>query len=112
MISIVNFAGERDPFAVGRPTRLIVRLIMIGNLRELFAVVGVDNPDICVAILFILFAGAIRNESDAPAVGRPLGIAIVPVVAMRDRSRFAGFHVNDPKVCAPVIKPTGVVEFV
>ena len=85
---------------------------MIGNLRQLFAVVHVDDPHVGVAILVVFLTGAIRDEGDALAVGRPLRIAVVPIVAVRNRSRFAGLHIDDPKMGAPIVEPSRIVEFV
>ena len=112
MIAIVKFAGEGDPFSVRRPARLIVGFVVIGNLSQSSAAICVDYPHVAVAVLVIFLAGAIRDEGDALAVGRPLGIAVVPVVAMRNRSRFAGLHIDDPKMGAPIVEPSRIVEFV
>src|SRR5215831_2442152 len=85
---------------------------MIGNPGELATTVGVHYPHIGVAVLVILLTRAIRNKGDALAVGRPLRIAVVPVVALRDLFRFARLDINNPKMCAAIVEPAGVVEFV
>src|SRR5437667_7112837 len=111
MVAIVNFAGERDPFSIRRPARLIVGFVMIGDLCEL-ATFSTNHPNISVSILFVLFPGPIRDESEAGSVRRPLRIAVVPIVAFGDLFRAARLYLDDPKVCPPVIKPTGVIELV
>src|SRR5207237_6034336 len=112
MIAIVNFTGERNPFPIRRPTRLIVGFVMIRNLRQRPAAIGIDGPDIGVAILVIFLAGAVRNEGDALSIRRPLRIAVIPIVAFGDLFGVAGLYINDRQMCAPIIEPTSVIEFV
>src|SRR5215475_11541063 len=56
VIALVDLTSESNPFAVRRPARLIVRFVMVGNLRERAAAVGIDYPDIAVSIFVVLFA--------------------------------------------------------
>src|SRR5438128_5424557 len=112
MIAVVHFARERDPFSIRRPARLIVRFVVIGNLREFAGAVSVNDPNVGVAVLFVLFAGAIGNKSDSLAVGRPLRIAVVPIIAFGNLFAFAALHIDNPQARAPVIKPTSVVELI
>src|SRR5437867_688975 len=112
MIAVVNFTGEDDPFSIRRPARLVVGFVMIGNLRERTAAVSVNDPNVGVAILVVFFARAVRDERDALAVRRPLRIAVVPIIAFRNLPGIASLHVDNPKMRAPIIKPTSVVEFV
>src|SRR5438477_7816028 len=115
MIAFVHFTSERNPFSVRRPARLIVGFLMIGNLCQLSAAVRIDHPHIAVAILFVFLTGTVRNEGDAFSIRRPLRIAVIPVVPivwfgnLFDVSRF---HLDDPKMRAPVVEPTRVIEFV
>src|SRR2546423_14254839 len=115
MIAVVNFTSEGDPFSIRRPARLIVGFVVIGNLCKFPATVRISNPYIAIAILFIFLAGAVRNEGDAFSIRRPLRIAVIPVVPivrfgnLFDVSRF---HLDDPKMRAPVVEPTRVIEFV
>src|SRR4030081_2352533 len=104
MIAIVNLAGERDPFSVRRPARLIIRFVVIGNLCEL-ATFSTNHPNISVSILFVLFPGPIRDESEARSIRRPLRIAVVPIVTFGNLFRAARPYLDDPKVCPPIIKP-------
>ena len=55
---------------------------VIGDLRQR-AAVGVDHPDVGVVAHVELLAGAVGHERDRAAVGRPLRIGVVPVVAGR-----------------------------
>src|SRR5882724_1237272 len=112
MIAVVNFTSEGDPFSIRRPARLIVAFVVIGNLCQLPAAVRISNPHIAVAILFVFLAGAVRNKNDAGAVGRPLRIAVVPIVAFGDLFGVAALDIDDPKVRAAIVEPTRVVEFV
>ena len=112
MVAFVNFASERDPFSVRRPARLIVGFLVIGNLCQLPGSVRIDHPHICVAILFVFLTGAVRDESDAGAVRRPLGIVVVPIIAFGDLLWVATLDIDDPKVCAAIVEPTRVVEFI
>src|SRR5437870_5285108 len=111
MIAIVNLAGEGNPLAVGRPTRLIIGFVVIGNFCEL-ATFGADYPYISVAVLVVFFSGTIRNKRDPSSIRRPLRIAIVPVVALGNLFRVSGLNIDNPKMRAAIVEPTGVVEFV
>src|SRR6266852_3846397 len=111
MIAIVNFTGERDPFSVRRPARLIVGFVVVRNLCEL-ATFRTNHPNISISILFVLFPGPIRDKSEARSVRRPLRIAVVPIVAFGDLFRAARLQLDDPKVRPPVIKPPRVIELV
>src|SRR5438034_9421862 len=84
---------------------------MIGNLNEL-ATFRTNHPNISVSILVVLFSSAIRNECEACSIGRPLRIAVIPIVAFGDLFAFARPRVNDPKMRAAIIEPTRVVELV
>src|SRR5437868_8969639 len=112
MIAVVNFASEGDPFSVRRPARLIVGLVVIGNLCQLPTAVRIDHPHIAVAIPFVFLAGAVRHESDARAVRRPLRIAVVPIIVFGNLLCVATLDIDDPKVCAAIVEPTSVIEFV
>src|SRR5437016_13380310 len=98
MIAIVHFTSEGDPFSIRGPARLIVSFVVIGNLCQLPVAVRISNPYIAVAILFIFLAGAVRNKSDQLAVGRPLRIAVVPIIAFGDLFGVAAFDIDDPKM--------------
>src|SRR5437762_11161788 len=71
-----------------------------------------NYPDVCIAILVKLFAGAVRNKGDARAIRRPLRVRIIPVNAFCDLFRISRCDFNDPKVSASVVEPTTIVEFV
>src|SRR5439155_17842433 len=111
MIAIVNLAGEGNPLAVGRPTRLIIGFVVIGNFCEL-ATFGADYPYISIAILVVFFSRTIRNKRDPGSIRRPLRIAIIPVVPFGKLLCVAVVDIDDPKVGAAVVEPTRVVEFV
>ena len=66
---------------------------MIGDLGQRAAVRG-DDPHVGVVIAVELMTGAIGDEGDARRIGRPVRIEIVPVVAVSDLPRSAGFRVS------------------
>src|SRR5205085_8024732 len=70
------------------------------------------DPHVRVAAFSESLAGAIRDEGDPRAVGRPLWIGVVPIFARSDPLRCAGLYVNDEDVAAFVVEPTRVVELV
>src|SRR5690349_11683028 len=73
MITFVNFTGEGNRLAVGRPARLIVSFVVIGNLSQSSGAVCIDDPHIRVAIVFVFFSGAVRNKRDVLTVGDHCG---------------------------------------
>ena len=81
-------AEERDRLAVRRPARRVVAAGVIGNLRQR-AAVGVDHPHVGVVSHVERLAGAVGHERDLAAVGRPLRIGVVPVVAGGELRRAA-----------------------
>ena len=68
-----GLAGEQDLLAVGRPARRVVVEGVVGDLRQR-AAVGGDYPDVAIVAVVVFLAGAVGNERDAGAVGRPLRI--------------------------------------
>src|SRR6266436_6754928 len=59
-------------------------------------------------IPFVNFAG----EGNALSVRGPLRIAVIPIIAVSDLLRATSLHIDDPKVSAPIIEPTSIIEFV
>ena len=104
-------AQECEGLAVGRPPRRRVAGGVVRNLRQRSAG-GIDHPDVRVVAVVEGLAGAVGDEGDLPAVGRPLWIGVVPVVARRQLRRAARLDVDHPQVRALVIEPAGVVELV
>jgi hypothetical protein len=112
MVALVNRAGESDPLAVGRITRTRILFIVIRDACESARAVGVDSPYVRVAALVEGFARAVGDEGDLSAVGRPLRVCVVPIVAGSDLPRRAALNVNDEDVAALVVEPARVVELV
>ena len=81
-----RLARECNLFPIGRPARLRVVILMIGNFRQR-AAFRRDHPDIFVVPAIVLLACPVRDKSDEPAIRRPLRIRIVPVFA---RSQLSG----------------------
>ncbi len=106
-----GLSGEQDLLAVGRPAGHVVVEGVVGDFGQR-ATGGGDNPDVAIVAVVVFVAGAVGNERDAGAVGRPLRIEIVPIVAAGELLIFAGGGVDEPEVAAPVVEPAGVVELV
>ena len=84
---------------------------MIGNFDER-AAAGRNHPDVFVVAVIVFPAGAVGDEGDACGIGRPLRVAIVPVVAGGELLVDAGAGIGDPEVRPFIVEPAGVVEFV
>ena len=110
MLLFACSADEGDGLAVGRPARTAIAFRVIGNLQQLAG--RSNHPHIRVAVVFILFARAVRDESDLHPIRRPLRIIVVPVIARGDHAGLAGLYTRDPDVTAAIIEPAGVVELV
>ena len=111
MPALFGRARKRNGLPVGRPARRVVGLGVIRDLRQRPARC-VDHPHVGVAALVERLACAVGHERNLLPVGRPLRIAVVPIVARRDLRRLARRCVDDPEVRARVVEPAGVVEFV
>ena len=64
----MNFSSEHDQLAIGRPARVGICFVVVGNLRELSAF-SADDPNVGVTVFLILFAGAILDEGNALSIG-------------------------------------------
>src|SRR5215471_8023414 len=99
-----DLSREGDLFAVRRPPRLGVFKGMIRDLAERTAL-GRDQPYIFVEAAIVLVTCPVGDECDSGAVGRPLGIGIVPVFAGCDLLVFPTGRIEDPKMAALVVIP-------
>jgi len=107
----IRLTGEEDLFAVGRPAGAVVVEGVIGDFGERAAGCG-NDPDVGVLAIVEGFSSAIGDEGDARAVGRPLRVAVVPVLAIGDLFGIAAGKGDDPQMAALVVVPTGVIELV
>ena len=106
-----GLAGKGDLAAIGRPARLCIFKLVIGNLRQ-SAAFGRNYPDVFIVALVVLLAGAVGYEGDARRIGRPLRIGIVPVFAGCDLLGGARRGIRHPQVAAFVVVPARVVELI
>src|SRR5262245_33308519 len=111
MLAFMNGSDERDALAVRRPSRSVVRFVMVGNLDQRSAR-GRNYPDIGVAAFVKGFAGPVGYERYSAAIRRPLRVRVVPVLARGYLLCPAGSDVDDPQMAASIVEPAGVVEFV
>jgi len=102
---------KQDLLAVGRPPRAFILEGVIRNFGQR-APSGGNYPDVGVVAVVVGFPSAIRNESDACAVGRPLRIDIVPILPIGDLPGLTARHIDNPEVPPFVVKPSSVIEFV
>src|SRR5215470_7204897 len=107
MLALVNGPDERDRLAVSRPSRSVVRFVVVGDLDQRSARGG-NHPHVGVAAFVKRFAGSVGYKRYSASVRRPLRICVVPVLARGYLLFGAGFYVDDPHMAAAVVEPARV----
>src|SRR5580698_8812351 len=90
---------------------MVVGLRMIRDFGQR-STLGGDGPYVGIAVFVVFLAGAIRHEGDALAIGRPLRVAVVPVLAVGNLLGVAALDVDHPEMTPLIVEPAGVVEIV